>query len=188
MTELVQLTKDNDIAIITINNPPVNALSPGVPEGISEALDRIAQGRQRQSRGTDRRRPYLRRRRGHQRIRQDDLLGQIARRRAHSVPLENGRQHQAGNRSDSWNSFRRRIGTGDGRPLSRCCFERASRPARSEARSYPRRGGHAAPSEARRRGEGRRNVHERQSGEGGRSAEVRHHRPHHRRRSPRRSG
>src|SRR6202050_3291889 len=43
MTDLVQLTKDNDIAIITVNNPPVNALSPGVPEGISEALDRIAQ-------------------------------------------------------------------------------------------------------------------------------------------------
>jgi 3-hydroxyacyl-CoA dehydrogenase len=42
MTDLVQLTKDNGIAIITINNPPVNALSPGVPEGISEALDRIA--------------------------------------------------------------------------------------------------------------------------------------------------
>lgn len=43
MTDLVQLTKDNGIAIITINNPPVNALSPGVPEGISEALDKIAQ-------------------------------------------------------------------------------------------------------------------------------------------------
>ena len=42
MTDLVQLTNDNDIAIITINNPPVNALSPGVPEGISEALDQIA--------------------------------------------------------------------------------------------------------------------------------------------------
>jgi len=42
MTDVVQLTKDNGIAIITINNPPVNALSPGVPEGISEALDRIA--------------------------------------------------------------------------------------------------------------------------------------------------
>jgi 3-hydroxyacyl-CoA dehydrogenase len=41
MRDLVQLTKDNDIAIITINNPPVNALSPGVPEGISEALDQI---------------------------------------------------------------------------------------------------------------------------------------------------
>ena len=43
MTELVQLASDNGIAIITINNPPVNALSPGVPEGISEALDQIAQ-------------------------------------------------------------------------------------------------------------------------------------------------
>src|ERR1700730_18340721 len=42
MTDLVQLTKDNNIAVITINNPPVNALSPGVPEGISEALDQIA--------------------------------------------------------------------------------------------------------------------------------------------------
>src|SRR5258705_6709970 len=43
MTDLVQFTKDNGIAIVTINNPPVNALSPGVPEGISEALDQIAQ-------------------------------------------------------------------------------------------------------------------------------------------------
>jgi len=41
MTDLVQLTKDDGIAVITINNPPVNALSPGVPEGISEALDQI---------------------------------------------------------------------------------------------------------------------------------------------------
>ena len=38
---LVQLSKDNDIAIITINNPPVNALSPGVPEGIAEAIEQI---------------------------------------------------------------------------------------------------------------------------------------------------
>src|ERR1700729_2965848 len=43
MTDLIQLTKENGIAVITINNPPVNALSPGVPEGISESLDRIAQ-------------------------------------------------------------------------------------------------------------------------------------------------
>jgi 3-hydroxyacyl-CoA dehydrogenase len=41
MSDLVQLTKDNDIAIITINNPPVNALSPGVPEGISDAIEQI---------------------------------------------------------------------------------------------------------------------------------------------------
>src|SRR5215467_13855018 len=41
MSDLVQLTKDNEIAIITINNPPVNALSPGVPEGISDAIEQI---------------------------------------------------------------------------------------------------------------------------------------------------
>ena len=43
MSDLIQLTKENGIAVITINNPPVNALSPGVPEGISAALDQIAQ-------------------------------------------------------------------------------------------------------------------------------------------------
>jgi 3-hydroxyacyl-CoA dehydrogenase len=41
MSELVQLSKDHDIAVITINNPPVNALSPGVPEGISAAIEQI---------------------------------------------------------------------------------------------------------------------------------------------------
>ncbi|HVO80740.1 MAG TPA: 3-hydroxyacyl-CoA dehydrogenase NAD-binding domain-containing protein [Terriglobales bacterium] len=41
MSELVQLTKDDGVAIITINNPPVNALSPGVPEGIAEAIEQI---------------------------------------------------------------------------------------------------------------------------------------------------
>jgi 3-hydroxyacyl-CoA dehydrogenase len=38
---LVELTKDNEVAIITVNNPPVNALSPGVPEGISECIDSV---------------------------------------------------------------------------------------------------------------------------------------------------
>jgi 3-hydroxyacyl-CoA dehydrogenase len=41
MDGLVQFNKDNGIAIITINNPPVNALSPGVPEGISEAIRQV---------------------------------------------------------------------------------------------------------------------------------------------------
>jgi 3-hydroxyacyl-CoA dehydrogenase len=39
MTNLVRITKDNDVAVITIDNPPVNALSPGVPEGIWAAID-----------------------------------------------------------------------------------------------------------------------------------------------------
>ena len=41
MSELVQLTKQNGVAVVTINNPPVNALSPGVPEGIAAAFAKI---------------------------------------------------------------------------------------------------------------------------------------------------
>ena len=41
MSDLVQFSVENGIAIITINNPPVNALSPGVPEGIAEAVEKI---------------------------------------------------------------------------------------------------------------------------------------------------
>ncbi len=44
MNELIQLTINNEgVAVITIDNPPVNALGPGVPEGISAALDRAEQ-------------------------------------------------------------------------------------------------------------------------------------------------
>ena len=42
MSDLVEYTKHGDIAVITINNPPVNALSPGVPEGIAQGIDRAA--------------------------------------------------------------------------------------------------------------------------------------------------
>src|ERR1700686_5581670 len=41
MTNFVSISKDNDVAVITIDNPPVNALSPGVPEGISAAIDAV---------------------------------------------------------------------------------------------------------------------------------------------------
>jgi 3-hydroxyacyl-CoA dehydrogenase len=41
MSDLIQLSKDNDVAVITINNPPVNALSPGVPEGLAEAIEQV---------------------------------------------------------------------------------------------------------------------------------------------------
>lgn len=42
MSELVSLTKDGDVAVITVNNPPVNALSPGVPEGIASAIEAVS--------------------------------------------------------------------------------------------------------------------------------------------------
>jgi 3-hydroxyacyl-CoA dehydrogenase len=41
MPDLVQFTTSGDVAVITIQNPPVNAISPGVPEGISAAIDRL---------------------------------------------------------------------------------------------------------------------------------------------------
>lgn len=43
MAELVRLTRQDDIAVITIDNPPVNALSPGIPEGIQALLHEAAQ-------------------------------------------------------------------------------------------------------------------------------------------------
>src|SRR6185295_20308854 len=41
MNDLVQFTQQGEIAVVTINNPPVNALSPGVPEGIAKAIEQI---------------------------------------------------------------------------------------------------------------------------------------------------
>jgi 3-hydroxyacyl-CoA dehydrogenase len=35
---LVRLDREGNIGVITVNNPPVNALSPGVPEGIIDAI------------------------------------------------------------------------------------------------------------------------------------------------------
>jgi len=42
MNELVKLTHLEGIAVITIDNPPVNALSPGVPEGILNSIQAAA--------------------------------------------------------------------------------------------------------------------------------------------------
>src|ERR1017187_85679 len=42
MNSLVTYANHDGVAVITVDNPPVNALSPGVPEGIDGALDRAA--------------------------------------------------------------------------------------------------------------------------------------------------
>jgi 3-hydroxyacyl-CoA dehydrogenase len=41
MNDLVQFGRDRDVAILTIDNPPVNAISPGVPEGLLAGIDRV---------------------------------------------------------------------------------------------------------------------------------------------------
>ncbi|HSR08857.1 MAG TPA: 3-hydroxyacyl-CoA dehydrogenase NAD-binding domain-containing protein [Bryobacteraceae bacterium] len=38
MNTLVRYERDQDVAVITIDNPPVNALSPGVPEALTAAI------------------------------------------------------------------------------------------------------------------------------------------------------
>src|SRR5580693_7360305 len=41
MNDLVQTSKDGEVGILTVNNPPVTALNPGVPEGIVAGLDQF---------------------------------------------------------------------------------------------------------------------------------------------------
>jgi 3-hydroxyacyl-CoA dehydrogenase len=41
MSEPVRVSKENEIAVITIDNPPVNAISPAVQEGIVKAIAQI---------------------------------------------------------------------------------------------------------------------------------------------------
>jgi len=43
MSGLVKLTRIESIAVVSIDNPPVNALSPGVPEGILQSVEAAAQ-------------------------------------------------------------------------------------------------------------------------------------------------
>jgi 3-hydroxyacyl-CoA dehydrogenase len=42
MPDLIRYEIQNEVAVVTVDNPPVNALSPGVPEGIDAAILRAA--------------------------------------------------------------------------------------------------------------------------------------------------
>src|ERR1700733_10040473 len=41
MSDLVLISRDGDVGVLTVNNPPVNALSPGVPEGIAAGVEQF---------------------------------------------------------------------------------------------------------------------------------------------------
>jgi 3-hydroxyacyl-CoA dehydrogenase len=41
MSDLVRISRDGDVGVLTVNNPPVNALSPGVPEGIAAGVEQF---------------------------------------------------------------------------------------------------------------------------------------------------
>ena len=42
MTDLVTASRHGDVAVITIDNPPLNVLSPGVPENVAHHVGRAA--------------------------------------------------------------------------------------------------------------------------------------------------
>ena len=39
MTKPVVYQREREVAVITVDNPPVSALSPGVPEGLASAIE-----------------------------------------------------------------------------------------------------------------------------------------------------
>lgn len=41
MNDLVLMTREGDVGVLTVNNPPVNALSPGVPEGLLAGVEAL---------------------------------------------------------------------------------------------------------------------------------------------------
>ena len=175
MTDLVQLTNENGIAVITINNPPVNALSPGVPEGIARAIDEInsdaavkacvviGAGRTFVSGADIKEFSKMRSGAAPGTMNFPDLLPRIEDCRKPVVMAIHGNALGGGLELAMAGHYR------VARP------HRASRPARSEARYYSRRAWHAASSPSRGRRQSRRDVRGRRPHQSRRSAEVRHH-------------
>jgi 3-hydroxyacyl-CoA dehydrogenase len=141
--EVVRYEVENGIGVITIDNPPVNALGPGVPEGIIDAVDQGNADPERQGDGADRRRAQLHRRRRHPPVRQ-------------SAPTPSPPASYAGTRREREAGRRRdpRLCAGRGArararlPLPHRRAERPGRAARGADRHPAGRRRHAAPAAA----------------------------------------
>ena len=68
--QIVTSARQGSVAILTVNNPPVNALSHGVRAGLKTGLDAALADAGVTARGHHLRRAHLRRRRRHHRVRQ----------------------------------------------------------------------------------------------------------------------
>ena len=170
--ELVRFEKDGDIGVITVDNPPVNALSPGVPEGIIAALDKgnadpavkamvlIGAGRSFIA-GAD--------------IRQFGKAPATPPANAPSLRRD-GRQPEAGRRGDPRLCARRRARDRARLPLPRRGAERQSRTARGADRHPARRRRHAAAAAADRPEGGARHDRLRPACPGRGGAQARHRR------------
>ena len=134
MPDLVQLAIHDDIAVITIDNPPVNALGPGVPEGIDRAV--------RTSVADAKIRAIVMIGAGHTFIAGADIreFGKIVSGAAAALNLLNlSLQVIEDSPKPVWwpftERFRRRAGNCHVRPLPGDCSRCASRAARSQARA-----------------------------------------------------
>ena len=165
--------------------PTVNALSPGVPEGISERSSARRRRRGRRDR-PDRRRHDLHRRRRHQIFEQS--------RRAGSRSSAPGGPRALGRIEDVAKPLVAAIhgnALGGGLELAMACHyrvavaERQGRSAGSAAGHHPGRRRHAAAAAAVRAAAGARDVHRRQADLRGRALHGRHHRRDRRRRPAR---
>ena len=157
MPPRVTATRHDEILVLEIDNPPVNALSPGVPEALSDAVAAAQQDAAVTAiviRGAGR--MFVA---GADINELEEPRGATSggARLARPVPADRGLP-QAGGHGHSRHRARRRPRAGDGRPLSRRRGDGADRPARGESRHHPRRRRARSGCRARRRREGARHV------------------------------
>ena len=131
MPELVHYEIRDQVAVVTVDNPPVNALSPGVPEAIEAAVARARAGSRGARRGADRRGQHLHRRRGHPLLRDHHHARGFARTVAcrSRAPAPHRGLPQAAGRRHPWHRARRRPRIRHGVPLPR----RRRRPPKSDS-------------------------------------------------------
>ena len=70
MSEVVKLERHDEVGIVTVDSPPVNALSAAVRGGILECIKAAIADPAIKAHRADLRRPHLHRRRRHHRVRQ----------------------------------------------------------------------------------------------------------------------
>ena len=150
INEVIDLSIDDGVAVITSNHPPVNALSAIVRDGLTAAFDKAHGRRRRQGHRAHLRWPHLLCRGRHQRVRQA-AKGCVA---ACAVRSSMEKRRQADRRGDPWHLAGRWLRDRAGVPLPRGRALGTRRPARSQAGSAGRRWRHAAAAAHRRRRQG----------------------------------
>ena len=131
------------VAVITLDNPPVNGLGFATRQAVADGLARAEADAGGQGARAHRRRQGVLRRRRHPRVRLAEGHG-----RAEPADADQAgrRLRQAGGRGDPRRLHGRRAGTGAGLPLPRGGAGHQRGAARGQARPGPGRRRHAAPA------------------------------------------